>query len=123
MRSCGQKELKPLSVSPAAERAIRHLYFSEIHTSGIRSREKSRTDRFCFPSGLRIDAIQPVPNPVPSSVTAESAGTPVCYSLIHKAGVKSSEHTSTDQPCIQQPSVAGNEPPTNKATNRGAPSS
>ena len=107
--------------SATAERDGSHLSYSEIHTGGIWSSEKTRPDRSFLPSGLRNGSFQQVPKTVPSSATAERAGTPVSFLLIRNASVWPSQQRGTDQPSIPRPTAAGSEPLKSMSTNRRAP--
>ena len=66
-------------------------------------------------------SFQQVPKPVTSCATADRAGTPVSFSLTHKAVDWSSEQMGLDEPCIPRPTTAGSEPLTSMSTNRRAP--
>ena len=105
-----QKVPKLVQCSATLERDGSHISFSQIHTGAIWSSEKTRPDRSCIPSGLRNGSFQQVPKTVPSSATAERAGTPVSFLLIRNAGVWPSQQTGTDQACSPLPTAAGSEP-------------
>ena len=66
-------------------------------------------------------SFQQGPKPVTSCASADRAGTPVSFSLTHKAIDWSTEHTGLDEPCIPRPSTPGMEPLTRMTTNRRAP--